>query len=114
MNLRYFGSKRILAVKKINQISGNGCFELNYTILRSVVTTFTWSVLTEVGVHAYILKKIKIRTGCVMTQAVSRWPVTPELGFDSQPVHMVYVVHNLPLGKAFSEYLVFSPVNIIH
>jgi hypothetical protein len=42
-----------------------------------------------------------------MTQAVSRWPVTPELGFDPRPVHVVYVVHNLPLGQAFLEYLVF-------
>ena len=48
-----------------------------------------------------------------MTQEVSRWPVTPVLGFDSRPVHVVYVVYmvyNLPLEQAFSEYLVFSPL----
>ena len=49
VNLRYFGSKCVLPVKKMNQVSGNGCFELNYTIFRSVHTAFKWAARIEVG-----------------------------------------------------------------
>jgi hypothetical protein len=52
MNLGYFGSKRILPVKKINHISGNGCSELNCTIFRFVRTTFKRAARIKVGVYA--------------------------------------------------------------
>ena len=51
--------------------------------------------------------------GGATTQAVSRWPVTQELGIDSWRAHVVYLVHNLASWRAFSEYFRFFPANII-
>jgi hypothetical protein len=88
MNPRYFGSKRILPVKKINQISGNGCFEFNYTIFRTVRTHSNRPFAKNQTYMRTYLKTIKIRIGGAVTHAVRRWPVTTELGFDSRRVHV--------------------------